>query len=265
MTDAVADQPMRRLRREPPPFRQVVVVGVEHPSEYLARLTLDGPALNQLIVDEPAASVRLLLPTSPESGLVIPTWNGNEFLFENGSRPILRTFTPIRNPGETSALTLDVVTHEGGAASDWAVNATTDHQAAISGPGRGYTPDPEASAFLLTGDESAVPAIGQLVAALSPQWPVHVGIEVRSPKAIRDLGGDGAASVEWGVLAEGALPGSVQMAFVEAARLESGTKIWAAGEAAAMQRIRRHLFDERGIDRSGTMIRGYWKRTIRRA
>jgi hypothetical protein len=55
MADAVADQPMRRLRREPPPFRHVAVVGVERPSEYLARLTLDGPALNQLIVDEPAA------------------------------------------------------------------------------------------------------------------------------------------------------------------------------------------------------------------
>ena len=190
----------------------------------------------------------------------MPSWNGNEFLLDDGSRPVIRTFTPIRNPGELSTLILEVVTHEGGAASEWAVTATIGCRAAISGPGRGYTPDPEAAAFLLTGDESAVPAIRQLVSALSTRWPVNVGIEVRSSGAVRESGFDRAASIEWGVLGEGAPPGSVQMAFVEAARLAPGTRIWAAGEAAAMQRIRQHLFKERGIDRSDTMIRGYWKR-----
>ena len=36
-------------------------------------------------------------------------------------------------------------------------------------------------------------------------------------------------------------------------------RVWAAGEAAAMQRIRRFLFDERALPRSRTVIRGYWK------
>jgi NADPH-dependent ferric siderophore reductase len=36
--------------------------------------------------------------------------------------------------------------------------------------------------------------------------------------------------------------------------------VWAAGEAAAMQRLRRHLFDERGVPRSAAVVRGYWKR-----
>lgn len=260
MGEQAAGQPPLRTRREPPPFRRVAVVNATCESAYLVRMILDGPDLDGLIVDEPAASVRLLLPSTPGSDLVIPTWNGNEFLLENGSRPIIRTFTPIRKAGERSALTLDVVTHEGGAASDWAVNATIGDQAAISGPGRGYTPDPEASAFLLTGDESAVPAIAQLAETLATRWPVNVGIEVRSPGAIRDLGVDRAATIEWRVLPEGDLPGSAQMAFVQAADLERGTRIWAAGEAAAMQRIRQYLFKDRGIERSDTMIRGYWKR-----
>lgn len=260
MGEQTAGRPPLRTRREPPPFRRVVVVAAERESTYVVRVILDGADLERLPVDEPAASVRLLLPSTPGSDLAIPTWNGNEFLLADGSRPIIRTFTPIRKPGERSALTLDVVIHEGGAASDWAVNATIGDQAAISGPGRGYTPDPEASAFLLTGDESAVPAITQLVETLATRWPVHVGIEVRSPEAIRDLGVDRAATIEWRVLPEGELPGSAQMAFVEGADLERGTKIWAAGEAAAMQRIRQYLFKDRGIERSDTMIRGYWKR-----
>jgi NADPH-dependent ferric siderophore reductase len=35
--------------------------------------------------------------------------------------------------------------------------------------------------------------------------------------------------------------------------------VWAAGEAAAMQRIRKHLFDERNAPRDHTTVRGYWK------
>jgi NADPH-dependent ferric siderophore reductase len=35
--------------------------------------------------------------------------------------------------------------------------------------------------------------------------------------------------------------------------------VWAAGEAAAMQRLRKHLFEERDIPRARTTIRGYWK------
>jgi NADPH-dependent ferric siderophore reductase len=249
-----------RTRREPPPFKRVTVVRIARPSPWLVSVTLDGPGLDDLIVDEPAASVRLLLPSSPGEELVIPEWNGNEFLLADGRRPILRTFTPIRPNGSSSELTLDIVRHDGGAASDWAAEGVPGLEAAISGPGRGYTPDPEASSFLLTGDESAVPAIGQLIAALATRWPVRAGIEVRSGEAAGDRLADTAADVEWRVLDDGALPGTAQHAYVREARIEPGTRIWAAGEAAAMQRIRRHLFDERGIDRSDTMVRGYWKR-----
>jgi NADPH-dependent ferric siderophore reductase len=36
-------------------------------------------------------------------------------------------------------------------------------------------------------------------------------------------------------------------------------RVWAAGEAAAVQRIRRYLFEERGMARAQTSVRGYWK------
>jgi NADPH-dependent ferric siderophore reductase len=38
-------------------------------------------------------------------------------------------------------------------------------------------------------------------------------------------------------------------------------RIWAAGEAAAMQRVRKYLFREIDFPRPHTSIRGYWKRT----
>ncbi len=250
-----------RTRREPPPFRHVSVVGLDHPTPHARRVVFDGPELGELIVDEPAASVRLLLPSPGTSDLVIPTWNGNEFLLANAQRPTIRTFTPIRLSGAASELVLDIVLHGSGAASEWATAAAVGDRAAISGPGRGYVADPDASSFLLVGDESAVPAIGQLLASLPSECPVHAGIEVTSPEAIRDLPGRSAARVDWRVLPEGAPPGTAQFEYVRSATVDAGVRIWAAGEAAAMQRIRRHLFGDRGVDRSSTMIRGYWKRS----
>jgi NADPH-dependent ferric siderophore reductase len=102
--------------------------------------------------------------------------------------------------------------------------------------------------------------VGQLLATLPADRPVRAGIEARSPEAIRILPERPGSQVEWRVLPEGAPPGSAQLEYVRSTALEPGVRIWAAGEAAAMQRIRRHLFDDRGVDRSHTMVRGYWKR-----
>ena len=67
------------------------------------------------------------------------------------------------------------------------------------------------------------------------------------------------ASVEWHELPPGAPPGDGLVTAVRDAEVAAGTRVWVAGEAAAVQRVRRHLFDERGIPRAETSVRGYWK------
>jgi NADPH-dependent ferric siderophore reductase len=49
------------------------------------------------------------------------------------------------------------------------------------------------------------------------------------------------------------------VAAVHDASFGAEARVWAAGEAAAMQRIRRHLFDERDVPRRHAVVRGYWK------
>src|SRR5438105_5344289 len=112
--------PTGRGRREPPPFRRVEVRRVEALSPRMARLTLAGAALAGLIIDEPAASVRLLLPSAGSNELVIPTWNGNEFLLADGKRPSIRSVTPRRIDEELLELDLEIVLHGSGVASRWA-------------------------------------------------------------------------------------------------------------------------------------------------
>ena len=253
--------PVARLRREPPAFRRVTVQGVTAVTPRMMRVNLAGPELEGLVIDQPASSVRLLLPPAGTKDVVMPTWNGNEFLLPDGSRPALRTLTPLRSDPEAPSLEVEVVIHEGGALTDWVAAVGPGDEVALSGPGRGYPVDADATDFLLGGDESAIPAIGQVLDALSAGSTARVLIEVANPDARLELpAGHGlTADVTWLDLPPGAAPGTALVDAVTAADITDSARIWVAGEAAAMQRIRRHLFDQRGIPRAATWIRGYWK------
>ena len=210
-------------------------------------------------MEQPAASVRLLLPSPGERELVVPGWNGNEFLLPDGTRPLIRTLTPLRCDPEALELDVHVVLHGAGAASQWADAAELGQPAAVSGPGRGYVVDGDAAAFLLAGDETAIPAMGQLLQALPAQAHVQVLVEVGQPDARLELTDRPRTSVRWCDLPPGAPPGDSLAAAVGDTDLGPGTRVWAAGEAAAVQRIRRHLFEDLGLPRGQASVRGYWK------
>lgn len=248
-----------RSRRPPPAFRRAKVRRLEHLSPRMVRVTLTGPELEGLAVKEPAASIRLLLPSSFGGEFVLPTWNGNEFLLPDGRRPVIRTLTPLHVDHEALELEVEIVVHGAGAACEWAEAARPGEPVAISGPGRGYVVDHGAGAFLVAGDETAVPAISQLLAAVPPERPVQVHIEVADQDARIALPEHPLAVVHWLETRAGCLPGDELVRAVRQDVLSEDTRVWVAGEAAAMQRLRHYLFEEQGFARSHAAVRGYWK------
>lgn len=248
-----------RTRRQPPDFRRVTVERTERLSPRLVKVTLAGPELQGFSVDEPAASVRLLLPSPGADDLVVPTWEGNEFLLPDGARPTIRTLTPLRDTANAPSLDVAIVIHGHGAASEWARSAAPGNGAAISGPGRGYAVDPEATGFLLGGDETAIPAITQLLEVLPADSAVEVHVEIADPQARLALPAHPHATAWWHENPADQPPGDALVAAVCGADIAPGTRVWVAGEAAAVQRIRKHLFEERGLSRAQAMVRGYWK------
>jgi NADPH-dependent ferric siderophore reductase len=215
----------------------------------LVRVTLGGAELAGFDPGLPAASVRLLLPR-PDGELVMPVWNGNEFRFDDGTRPPIRTLTPLRHDPVTHELDVEIVRHGSAPLADWATRAVAGDRVAMSGPGRGYLVDPHAPAFLLAGDESALPAITTLVPALPPAADVHVVIEIANPEARLALPPHPNLTEEWcpslfdALVARSILP---------------DTRVWVAGQAAAVQRLRKFLFDEASVPREHAVVRGYWK------
>jgi NADPH-dependent ferric siderophore reductase len=250
-----APTPGTRTRRPAPPFRRATVVGTEAVTPRLTRVTIEGEELVGLPMPEPAGSVRLLLPEP--GAFELPTWAGNNFVYADGRRPTLRTLTPVATDPERGRLALEVVQHEGGQAATWAATARAGDVAAISGPARGYLPPAAARGFLLGGDETAIPALVQLAAAVPEGVPADVLVEVPERAARRNLTDRRGITVHW--IDGGAVPGTALAEAFEAREVGPGTHVWAGGEAAAMQRIRRHLYETLGVERARATARGYWK------
>jgi NADPH-dependent ferric siderophore reductase len=239
------------------------VVAVEHRSPRLVRVVVSGPGLASWPEIQPGASLRLLLPRTGSTVIELPAWTGNEYLYEDGTRPPIRTLTPLPVAAAESrsrpALAMEVVRHGSGPLSEWADTVEVGHTVAVSGPGRGYMPDSATTSFLVAGDESALPAITTLLPVLPDGADVAVLVEIADPAARLAWSGRPAEVTTWLDLPQGAPPGDRLVAAVVAAELDATGRVWAAGEAAAMQRIRRDLFDRRGLPRSQAVIRGYWK------
>ena len=249
---------LARIRREPSRYRRVVVRSINALTPHMLRIVLGGDELDGFSIAAPASSVRLLLPPPGSTELVMVTWTGNQFELPDGSRPPIRTFTPRHFDADSNELTLDVVLHDHGAATDWARAAAPGDEVAVSGPGRSDDLHPDARSHLLVGDESAMPAIAQLLEWIPADRTVDAHIEIRSADARIALPQRSNTTVTWHEAADAAAPGDA-MTDALMAVTDLADDIWVAGEAAAVQRLRKYLFDERGRDRSGVTARGYWK------
>ncbi|MDA8045949.1 MAG: siderophore-interacting protein [Actinomycetota bacterium] len=240
------------------PFLTAVVTGRQRLSSRLVRVTIAGPDLAQLGAAQPAASVRLLVPSPGAPDRIdVPDWDGQRFVGTGGGRPALRTVTPRHHDPVRGQLSLDVVTHGRGLVSTWAATAEVGSPAAVSGPARGHEIDPAAECLVIGGDETAYGAVCSLIEAAGPAQRVIVYLETAPPgllplPAHPDLSFTRVAPLE-------GQPGRAVADRLGGQELDSTVRLWAAGEAAAMQRLRRRLFGERQVPRAHATVRGYWK------
>ncbi|GIU84980.1 MAG: siderophore-interacting protein [Acidimicrobiales bacterium] len=227
---------------------------------------MSGAVAGRLVTDEPAASLRLLFPPEPHETPVLPRWNGNLWLLEDGTRPPIRTLTVLDADAESESFAVEVVLHGESPLCRWVSSVEPGCVAAVSGPARGTPVDTSAERYVLAGDESALPAMGTVLRKLCtirPEARVDVVVSVRHSGCRVDLPHLPGAREHW--LAEerspldGALVDAVREIVGEGEAARENVWVWAAGEASVMQRIRRLLFEELGMPRSSAAVRGYWK------
>jgi NADPH-dependent ferric siderophore reductase len=247
--------PAPTRKRRPP--RRVEVSRIQVLSPAMRRITLRGAELEGFEPTAPASYLKLIFP---EAGQLEPTRP-----LPDGPRPVsMRTYTPLAVRPETLEVDVDFVLHGEGPASTWATQAQVGQVLFLMGPGPGYPLDTAIAQHLLIADDSALPAVETILAALPVSASVQVLLEVMDAAEERPLHSAAQLHVQW--LARGSNNHAAGLSLESALRalptlapISPEVRIYLACEAAAMRRIRRLLIDELRASPSQIVGRGYWK------
>jgi NADPH-dependent ferric siderophore reductase len=225
----------------------------------MVRVTLTGAELTGFGGEGPDRRIRMFFPAPGQDRPAIPRAASGGPVWPAGAvRPAIRTYTVRRFDPTAGELDVDFVLHDGhGPAATWARDVRPGSWVGVSEPGGRYRPAPEADFHLVIGDESALPAVATVLAALPTGVPGLAFLEVADVAEEQQLAG--TASVHW--VHRGAHPaGEPLVAAVRAATLPAGRgQAWLSGESAAVRDLRAHLLAERGLDRRLVYATGYWR------
>lgn len=225
----------------------------------MVRVTLHGEELAGFPGDGPDRRIKMFFPLPGQERPAVPRATSGGPLWPPGeARPAIRTYTVRRYDAHAGELDVDFVLHgEHGPAAAWARDARPGAWVGVSEPGGRYEPDPTADHHLVIGDETALPAVATVLDALPGDVPARAFLEVADAGEEQEL--PGRAVVTW-VHRDGRPAGEPLAEAVRAADLPGGRgQAWLSGESACVRDLRRHLLEERGLDRRAVYATGYWR------
>ncbi|QKW35034.1 siderophore-interacting protein [Actinomadura sp. NAK00032] len=246
-------------------FFDVHVLRSERLGPSMARITFGGTSLDGFATGGRDQRFKVFLPHPHQDAPVMPdnsdgaTWFNDWRALDPAERGIMRSYT-VREyrPGE---LDVDFALHMDGAsgpAGRWAAKAAPGDRVTILGPtgpdngGFDFRPPPGAP-VVIAGDLTALPAVAGNLAWLPAGTPAQVWVDVPHPEDRQEMPTAADAEVTW------VSPGGLLDA-VRDAKIPDGAYAWIAGESAVVKALRRHLVNERGMDRRAVTFTGYWRR-----
>ncbi|TJZ43418.1 siderophore-interacting protein [Streptomyces piniterrae] len=267
------------------PFRffDVHVVRTQRLSTSMIRVTFGGDRLAELVSGGRDQRFKLFLPQPHQDRPVFADMGDGWYTAwraqDPAERPFMRSYTIREQRHDPAEFDVDFALHgagttaAGGPAARWAVGARPGDRLCVLAPavedngGVDFRPPAGTDWILLTGDETALPAIAGILSWLSPGTRAKVWIEVAHEDDRQHLPTFADADITW-LVRDGHGHGDTGTARREpvldalrAAELPEGTPYaWIAGEAGTVKAVRRHLVGERGIDRRAVKFTGYWRR-----
>ncbi|GGT51857.1 siderophore-interacting protein [Actinomadura citrea] len=256
---------MARTPAHPFAFFDLHVLRSERLGPSMVRITFGGESVDGFVTGGRDQRFKIFLPHPHQDAPVMPrgsdgdTWFADWRALDPAVRGIMRSYTVRgKRPGE---LDVDFALHMDGAsgpAARWAAAARAGDRVTVLGPtgpdngGYDFRPPPGAP-VVMAGDLTALPAIAGNLAWLPAGTSAQVWIDVPDPGDRQDLPTASGARISW------VAPGGLLDA-VRAAEIPDGAYAWIAGESAAVKALRRHLVNERGLDRRAVTFTGYWRR-----
>ncbi|GAA1504263.1 siderophore-interacting protein [Streptomyces synnematoformans] len=261
MSGSATDAPFR--------FFDIAVAGVERLSPTMIRVAFDGPGLASMESAGRDQRIKLFFPHPGQDAPVMPDDDGGNWYpawqaLDPAVRGIMRTYTTRSLTRSPDRLVVDFAVHgDTGPGSRWALHAAPGDRLCVLAPivadnvAYDFRPPAGTDWMLVTADETALPAVAGIFAAVPADVPVRAWIEVADAADRLALPAPAHADVTWLVRGSDApTPDAVR-----GAELPGGTPYaWVAGESATVRAVRRHLVRERGFDRRAVTFTGYWRR-----
>jgi NADPH-dependent ferric siderophore reductase len=206
---------------------------------------------------------KVLFP-EPDGSLRLPEPDGTMLRWPRPA-PTSREYTVRRYDPASGELAIDIATHEGGLAADWARAVRPGEAVHIAGPPGGLIVPHAYERYLLAGDITALPAIARRLEELPQDARGWAFVEVADAAEEIELSAPAGVEVRW--LHRGPRPpgtGDALARAVTAVAVPPGARVyvWAAGEAGQLKPVRRWVRRELRPDQAEHSITGYWKRGV---
>jgi NADPH-dependent ferric siderophore reductase len=178
-----------------------------------------------------------------------------------GGEPARRHYTIRRLDRATKIIDVDFVLHGHRTPGvSWALDARPGDVVDIRGPRGRISLDLAADWHLFLGDETAIPAILNMLEALPKGAPVHAFVEIGSDADKQEPATEANLQLRW-LSRNGAAPGPNDLLFQALAgfAFPAGKgRCITIGETGNIRNLR-HALIERGVDRAQIFSEGYWR------
>jgi len=284
------------------PF-SVTAERVRRLSRSFVRVTFTGDDLGEFRSGGLDQRIKVLFPLAGRGLADCPTgadWFEEWRALPDQRRNPIRTYTVRAARPAQREVDVDFVVHDGptGPAGAWARAARPGSEVVLVGPnarfpgdagGIEWRPPPGSPRLLVAGDETAVPAISAIAAALPAGTTGRILLEVPGVDDVQPVRAPAGVEVTWlprgmragprtrgrlltaAVLAAAPLSGAPAdvpadpvrdhelWEVPDATAAATGSYVWLAGEAGMVTGLRRRLLADSGLDRRAVAFMGYWK------
>ncbi len=245
------------------------VLRAETVTPHMVRVTFGGDDLRRLPARGYDQWFRLFLPRADgetDFDAVPQQFSVGGYLkyltAKSGTRPPFRNYTVRELRGEAGELDVDFVAHgDAGIAGPWARRARPGEQVALIDQGRGFDLLADAGAFLLVGDESALPAILGILRDLPRDARGLAIVETPAAEDAQEAVVPAGVELRWLPRADPHdRPGQAALEALRAHTPEDPATLQAylAGEQQLVTEGRRHLVAA-GVPKQRITFTGYWK------
>ncbi len=235
-------------------FRRATLASREWPAPDYVRVRLAGPELVGFGSDGHDDHIRVFFP---DPGAPLPGT-----IDELRAAPS-REYTPLAwgDDGGTGWLDLEVALHgDAGVGAPWAARAPIGAAVGIGGPRGTLSIEGTPDAWLLAGDETAIPQIRRYAALIPAGAPATILVEVAD--SAHEVPIEAPVPVTY-VPRDGTPSGSAladRLAAISASDRPQGAVFgFVAAEASIVPPARALLLDRWGLDSETVVVKGYWK------